>query len=123
MTSTRMTSITFALFRIVFGLVWVLHGLQKYGVFGGNPVEVGSLMGIAGLIEIVLGTLITVGLFTRPAAFLASGQMAVAYFTSHLPRSIHPLQNGGEPALLFCFAFLFIAAYGAGILSLDTRRG
>ncbi len=77
-------------------------------------------MGVAGLIEIVLGAMIMIGLFTRPAAFLASDQMAVAHFTALVPRSVHPLQNGGEPALLFCFAFLFIASYGAGIMSVDA---
>ena len=113
---------TFALFRIVFGLFWVLHGLQKYGIPSGEPVSVGSLMGVAGLIEITLGSLIMIGLFTRPAAFIASGQMAVVYFLSHLPRAFWPLQNGGEPALLFCVAFLFIASSGAGVFSWDARR-
>ena len=112
----------YSVVRVVFGFLWVLHGMQKYGVFGDDPIEMGSLRGIAGLIEIAAGTLITVGLFTRPAAFIASGQMAAAYFISHVPRAFWPIQNGGEPAVLFCFVFLYIAARGAGMWSLDARR-
>jgi len=119
----RFTPLTYASFRIVFGFLWVLHGLQKFGVLGGDAVSLASRLGAAGVIEIVAGTLIMLGLFTRPAAFVASGQMAVAYFLSHLPRAFWPLENGGEPAVLFCFAFLYIASRGAGAWSLDARRG
>ena len=122
MTRDRFSPVTYALMRIVFGFLWLFHGLQKFGVFGGDAADPGTLRFTAGLIEVVAGALIMVGLFTRPAAFIASGQMAVAYFMAHAPRAMWPLFNGGEPAVLFCFAFLYIASRGAGIWSLDARR-
>ena len=118
----RYSPVTYALLRIVFGLLWIFHGLQKYGVFGSEPLAVASLRGLAGIIEIVGGTLIMVGLLTRPAAFVASGQMAFAYFLAHVPLGYWPILNGGEQAVLFCFAFLYIASRGAGIWSLDSAR-
>jgi putative oxidoreductase len=118
----RLSPVTYAFMRIVFGFLWLFHGLQKFGVLGGDPLDPLSLRGVAGLIEVVAGSLILVGLFTRPAAFLASGQMAAAYFIAHAPRGPWPIQNGGEPAVLFCFAFLYIASRGAGRWSLDARR-
>ena len=115
---------TYALLRIVAGLLFVSHGGQKiFGWFGGQPVPLGSLFGLAGIIEIVLGLFITIGLLTHYAAFIASGEMAVAYFIGHFPKSFWPLDNGGEPAVLFCFIFLFIATHGAGIWSVDAARG
>jgi putative oxidoreductase len=81
-----------------------------------------SQMGLAGLIEAIGGPLIALGLFTSPIAFIASGEMAVAYFQSHLPRGWWPVQNGGEPALLYCFLFLYFAAVGSGKFSLDAAR-
>jgi putative oxidoreductase len=122
MISERYSSYTYALLRIVFGFLWIFHGLQKYGALGGDPIEMASLRGVAGIIEIVAGALIMVGLFTRPAAFIASGQMACAFFISHFPRAVLPIQNGGELAVLFCFAFLYIASRGPGRWSLDARR-
>ncbi len=114
----------FAILRIIAGLLFVAHGGQKvFGWFGGQPFPLGSLFGLAGIIEIVFGILITIGLLTSFAAFIASGQMAVAYFIGHLPKSFWPLENEGEPAVLFCFIFLFIATHGAGIWSVDTARG
>jgi putative oxidoreductase len=114
----------FASLRIIAGLLFVAHGGQKvFGWFGGQPVPLGSLFGLAGIIEIVLGLLITIGFLTSFAAFIASGQMAVAYFIGHFPKSFSPLENGGEPAVLFCFIFLFIATHGAGIWSVDAPRG
>jgi putative oxidoreductase len=118
----RLSPLTYAFMRIVFGFLWVFHGLQKFGVFGGEPLDPASLRGVAGIIEVIAGTLVMVGLFTRPAAFIASGQMAAAYFIAHMPRGLWPIHNGGEPAVLFCFAFLYIASRGAGMLSLDARR-
>lgn len=110
----------YAAFRIVFGLMFLSHGLQKlFGVFGGQVQPLASLLGVAGVLELVLGTLIMSGFLTRIAAFLASGEMAVAYFRAHFPRSLWPLENEGEAAVLFCFAFLFIAARGAGQWSVD----
>ena len=114
----------FAILRIIAGMLFVAHGGQKvFGWFGGQPVPLGSLFGLAGIIEIVFGILITIGLLTSFAAFIASGQMAVAYFIGHFPKSFWPLENDGEPAVLFCFIFLFIATHGAGIWSVDGARG
>lgn len=114
----------YALLRIVAGLLFVCHGGQKiFGWFGGPQVPPGSLFGIAGIIELVLGALIAIGLVTSVAAFIASGEMAAAYFLGHFPKSFWPLENGGEPAVLFCFLFLYIATRGAGIWSVDEARG
>jgi len=114
----------FAILRIIAGLLFVAHGGQKvFGWFGGQPFPLGSLFGLAGIIEMIFGILITIGLLTSFAAFIASGQMAVAYFIGHLPKSFWPLENEGEPAVLFCFIFLLIATHGAGIWSVDTARG
>ena len=121
----RYASYTFALMRIVFGFLFLCHGLQKFGMLGGQMQPFLSFpLGVAGLLEVVLGVLILIGLFTRLAAFVASGEMAGAYFMAHQPQGGLPIQNGGEPAVLFCFAFLYIASRGAGIWSADaTRRG
>jgi putative oxidoreductase len=118
----RFAPVTYALMRIVFGVLWVFHGLQKFGLFGDEPADIASLRGVAGVIEIVAGALIMVGLFTRPAAFVASGQMAFAYFIAHASRAPWPIHNGGEAAVLFCFAFLYIAARGHGWWSVDGLR-
>src|SRR6478736_4822183 len=121
-----------SVFRIVFGLLYTIHGSQKlfgWPVPAPGPIAAGDWpMWWAGLIEFVLGLLITVGLFTRIAAFIASGEMAVAYFWMHWPPlegpkgSFWPLANNGEPAVLYCFGFLAIAALGAGAYSADARR-
>lgn len=118
----------YAVFRIVFGLMFLSHGLQKvFGMFGGLALFGGQLPslasepGIAGVLELVLGSLIMAGLFTRIAAFVASGEMAVAYFKGHQRTAFWPLENQGELAVLFCFAFLYIAARGAGPWSLDKK--
>jgi putative oxidoreductase len=79
--------------------------------------------GVAAVFDVTVGILVTLGLFTRFAAFIGSGEMAAAYFIRHLPSALLPAQNGGQPAVLFCFAFLFMAAYGAGIWSLDSMMG
>ena len=114
----------YALMRIVVGLLFLCHGLSKLVHFpvpppGGVPP---LLIYTAGPIELVCGTLVALGLFTRWAAFLASGEMAVAYFMAHFPRGFFPIANGGELAVLYCFAFLFISAYGAGNWSVDGLR-
>jgi putative oxidoreductase len=110
----------YAMMRIVAGLLFICHGGQKvFGWFGGQPAPLMSLFGAAGIIELVLGSLITVGFLTSYAAFIASGEMAFAYFMAHYPKSFWPLENGGEPAVLFCFIFLYIATQGAGIWSVD----
>ena len=117
--------------RAVAGYAYMLHGVQKmFGALGAEaPVDYLSLIGLAGIIELCGGAFIMLGLFTRPVAFVTSGQMAVAYFLRHAPRGglLAPLTNAGEPAVLFCFIFLFLAAAGGGALSLDRviagRRG
>ena len=120
-------SIAHALLRMVTGLLFAQHGAQKlFGWLGGNQVEsIASLMGVAGILEFFGGILIIIGLFTRPVAFVLSGQMAAAFFMAHLPRGFWPVTNGGEPAVLFCFIFLYFAAAGAGRWSVDgaMRRG
>ena len=114
----------YAVLRIIAGLLFVCHGGQKiFGWFGGQPVPIGSLFGVAGMMEIVLGLLIAIGFFTGYAAFIASGEMAVAYFIGHFPKSFWPLENAGEPAVLFCFIFLYMATQGSGIWSVDAASG
>ena len=114
--------------RFMAGLLFLQHGMSKFFNFphtqySGTPLM--SLDGAAGAIELVGGLLITLGLLTRPAAFLASGTMAFAYFIAHAPQSFFPIVNGGDEAILYCFVFLYLAAAGGGPLSLDRllRKG
>jgi putative oxidoreductase len=111
------------LLRIVSGLMFLAHGLVKLFGFppGAQPGQVPlvGLMGIGAVIELVAGALITIGFLTRPAAFLAAGQMAVAYWMFHAPSGLYPIVNKGELAALYCFVFLYFAAAGPGALSLD----
>ena len=111
----------YAVLRIVAGFLFMCHGLQKiFGMLGGQKVPPSAgLPFIAGVLELVLGLLIMVGLFTSIAAFLASGEMAVAYFMVHQPQGALPIQNQGETAALYCFIFLYIAARGGGRYSFD----
>jgi putative oxidoreductase len=119
----KFLGIAYALLRIVSGLMFAMHGTQKlFGFPTGSPVHVVSLMGLAGVIELVTGVLIAVGFRTRWAAFLASGQMAVAYFMAHASQSVYPIMNRGELAVLYCFLFLYMAAHGSGPWSLDGGR-
>ena len=120
----RFAPATYALFRIVFGLLFFFFGLQKmFGLFGGQVAPLMSMQGAAGVIETVCGFLIMIGLFTKYAAFLASGEMAVAYFYIHVNlMGPVPLVNMGERSTMFCFAFLYIAARGSGMLSVDSLR-
>jgi len=122
----RFAPLTLTLLRIVSGLLFLEHGLVKlFGFPPGarpGPQTLFSLFGIGGVIELVTGTLIVLGLFTGPAAFLAAGEMAVAYGMFHAPSSFFPTINGGDAAILFCFVFLFLAASGPGAYSLDGRR-
>ncbi len=116
----------YAAMRIVVGSLFFCHGLQKvFGLFGGingAAAPLLSLFGIAGLIELVTGALIVVGFRTVIAAFIASGQMAVAFFIAHLPRGFWPITNGGEESVFYCFVFLYLATRGAGIWSVDGTR-
>ena len=121
---SRIEGPAYALLRIVSGLLFIFHGLQKiFGMYGGQAVELMSLRGLAGLIELIAGALIMIGLLTSIAAFIASGEMAFAYFMSHAPQGFWPIQNRGELAALYCFVFLYIAARGSGIWSVDWLRG
>lgn len=114
----------FAAMRIVLAFLYLTHGFQKlFGMFGGHTVPLASSLGAAGMIEAILGPLIVVGLFTSVAAFIASGEMAFAYFIAHAPRGLWPAQNGGELPVALCFAFLYIAAHGGGRFSLDHVIG
>lgn len=125
----RFTPQIYALLRIITGLMFAMHGSQKLlgwpapmqggGGGGGLP----PMILAAGIIELVGGVMIALGLLTRIAAFLSSGEMAVAYFTAHAPNGFWPIVNKGELAVVYCFLFLFIAAYGAGIWSIDHARG
>ncbi len=124
----RFTPQTFALLRIVSGLMFMLHGTSK--LLGWPPsgmpgmpktFPIASVPGVAGAIEVVCGALITVGFVTGIAAFIASGEMAVAYFVGHAGKGgFWPLQNKGELAVLYCFIFLYFAAHGGGIWSIDS---
>ena len=115
-----------SILRIVTSLLFMAHGVVKLFGFpeGAKPGQVPlfGLFGLAGILELVGGLLMLVGLFTRPVAFLLSGEMAVAYFMAHFPSSPYPVLNGGEVAILFCFNFLYLAAAGAGPWSVDTMR-
>lgn len=113
--------------RIVAAYLFVLHGTAKHlgipYIEGMSGISSASLSGISGWLELVGGTLLLLGLFTRPVAFLLSGLMAFAYFIAHAPRSpLLPLMNGGEAAVLFCFVFLYLCVAGGGPLSLDAWR-
>ena len=117
-----------AVLRIVSGLIFLAHGTQKFlsfpaGQMAGSGPAFAHLGAYAGLIELVTGVLIALGLFTRPAAFLASGTMAVAYWYAHAPQDFYPVNNGGDAAILYCFVFLYFVFAGPGAWSLDGRRG
>ena len=113
--------------RIITGFLYLQHGTAK--LFGAPHVamfdglQVFSLMGVAGILELVGGALLLLGLFTRPVAFVLSGQMAAAYFMAHAPQGFLPILNGGELAVLYSFLFLYFAAAGGGAFSLDGLRG
>jgi putative oxidoreductase len=114
--------------RVITGALFMQHGLQK--LFGllvdpskpwNGPPPAFSQFWVAGVLETFGGLLIVLGLLTRPVAFLLAGEMAVAYFTAHAPRSFWPIRNGGEHTVLFCFVFLYLFATGAGPFSLDSK--
>ena len=122
----RYTGYLYPLMRFIAGFLFTCHGLQKmFGVLGGHVVSGDPLHTAAGVIELVAGVMIAVGWLTGYAAFLASGQMAVAYFKAHAPHGFWPIENHGELAALYCFVFLYMASRGSGRFSVDalvTRR-
>ncbi len=113
-----------SLLRIMSGLLFLEHGTGKFLAFPTLPAVPPSfsMPWWAGLFELVGGLLLTLGLLTRPVAFVLSGVMAVAYWTAHAPRNFFPVLNGGDAAILFCFVFLYIAFAGPGPWALDARR-
>jgi putative oxidoreductase len=120
-TSFDVAGATHAVMRIGVGLLFMQHGLQKFGVIGGKPaVALTSLMGVAGTLELVGGALIVLGLLTRPVAVVLALEMAAAYFMAHHPKDGWPIQNGGELPLLFALSFVFLAGNGAGRLGIDA---
>ena len=128
MTMDQAKRATFFLLRVVAGLLFLqAGGMKLFNWFGGVPAQFGgqpplmSQIGIGAVLEFFGGTAILLGLFTRPVAFILSGEMAVAYFQFHQPHGLWPIQNHGEPAVLLCFIFLYIAAHGAGEWSLDAK--
>jgi putative oxidoreductase len=119
--------ILLSVLRIVAGLLFLEHGTQKFlsfpaGQYAGTGLAFNALPAYGGIFELVCGVLIAIGLFTRPAAFLASGVMAVAYWYAHFPRDFFPVNNMGDAAILFCFVFLYLAAAGPGPWSVDAMR-
>ena len=122
----RLAPALLAALRVIAGLLFLSHGLVKLAGFpeGAQPgiQPLASLFGVGAVIEVVTGALIVLGLFARPAAFIAAGQMAVAYWMFHAPSGFHPLLNMGEAAILYCFIFLYMAASGPGAFSVDSLR-
>jgi putative oxidoreductase len=113
--------------RIIVGLLFLEHGLAKIFDFPHPPNHIAFALltinpGLQGLIELIGGLLLALGLFTRPVAFILSGDMAFAYFMAHAPRGFFPLLNGGELAIVYCFLFLYFAVAGGGAWSLDQLR-
>lgn len=124
MDTARVQPYLLSLFRFVTGLIFLHYGIAK--LFKFPPIEIFekvtplSLWGVAGTIELVFGGLLVLGLFTRPAAFILSGEMACAYFIEHFPQSFYPLLNDGGLAIILCFGCLYLAAAGGGPISLDA---
>jgi putative oxidoreductase len=123
----RRSPYALALLRIMSGLIFLEHGTQKFlgfpaGEAAGSGWALNNPAAFAGIVELVAGILITIGLFTRPAAFVASGTMAVAYWMAHAPQNAFPVNNGGDAAILYCFAFLYVMFAGPGAWSVDGTR-
>ncbi len=117
-----------SLLRIVAAIMFMLAGTMKLFAYpvaifpNGGTVQLMSELGLAGILEAFGGALLLLGLFTRPVAFLVAGEMAVAYFQAHFPGGVWPNLNGGQPAVLYCFVWLYFSAAGAGPWSLDALR-
>lgn len=125
---SRHAPVFLSILRIMTGLLFLAHGTQKFlsfpgGERAGSGLALDNAGAYAGIVELVCGTLIALGLFTRPSAFLASGTMAVAYWMAHAPQNFFPVNNMGDAAILYCFVFLYFVFAGPGPLSLDARRG
>jgi putative oxidoreductase len=120
----RWTPQILSLLRFVAGFCFLWHGSAKLLHYppGIEGIPLVSLMGLAGVLELVGGTLVCIGLFTKPAAFILSGEMAVAYFMAHAPHGPLPAMNGGDAAVLYCFVFLYLSAAGGGPISVDAMR-
>ena len=119
------TPYALAILRIVVGLIFLEHGTQKLLGFPAGErafAEAFTLSWWAAVFELITGALITLGLFTRIAAFIASGEMAIAYWMAHAPQNFFPVNNGGDAAILYCFVFLFLVFAGPGKWSLDGLR-
>jgi putative oxidoreductase len=119
---SRWSPVLLSVLRIVAAFLYMEHGGMKLLGFpgaGDHKVELASLMGFAGILELVGGGFVLLGLFTRPIAFILSGEMACAYFMAHAPQGFWPLLNQGEAAVLYCFLFLYLSAAGGGPWSLD----
>jgi len=113
----------YALTRIVIGVLFISHGIQKVSYLADGMINTSNIwMILAAIIETLGGLFIIVGWKVKLVAFIASGEMAVAYFKAHAFRSFWPIDNGGEKAVFYCLVFLFIAAYGSGIWSLDNKK-
>jgi putative oxidoreductase len=127
-TLSRYAPTALGIFRIVVALLFIAHGTQKLFGFPASSFPMGEgglppLMLAAAILEVAGGLAILLGLFTRPVAFVLAGEMAVAYWMAHAPQSVFPINNGGESAVLFCFAFLYLVFSGPGALSVDQARG
>ena len=123
----RYEPIVLGIVRIVVGLLFMEHGLQKFlsfppGPMAGSGLALANAGAYAGIVELVCGALIAIGWFTRPAAFLASGTMAVAYFMAHFPQNFFPVNNMGDAAILYCFLFFYLIFRGPGALSVDGDK-
>lgn len=117
----KYSEVLYAVMRLVIGLLFACHGAQKlFGAFGGQSQLSDPMLAAAGVIEFVGGILVALGLWAGYAAFLASGQMAVAYFKAHAAGGFWPIINKGELAVLYCFVFLYVASRGSGHLSIDA---
>ena len=116
---------TYALMRIIVGFLFLWHGCQKlFGFPGTLPTGLPAfVIYVGGSIELIGGALIMIGLFTRWAAFICSGEMAAAYWMVHGTKALLPIVNGGELAVLYCFVFLFISTHGGGLWSVDAAQG
>jgi putative oxidoreductase len=118
---SKKSDFLYAVMRLMVGLLFACHGVQKlFGMLGGQSQVSNPVLLAAGIIELVGGGFVAIGLWTSYAAFIASGEMAVAYFMAHAAKGLWPIQNKGELAVLYCFVFLYIASRGSGVLSVEA---